>query len=168
MRPIGSATALHQVPLLLIVMPTPPSELSPTENSVKRDAQNAVVLPARPTVPLSALLSGQRWRMTARWIGLGIFMIGAVLLAYVFWQALVGFQNFTRPDYVSRQFTSVGGVDWASRIQAMVGVIASEVLRVLYLLLLGFFASAIATKGIQFFSASEAVIDEAVAVGIEE
>lgn len=135
---------------------------------VKRDAQNAVALPTRPTVPLSALLSGQRWRMTARWVGLGIFMIGAFMLGYVFWQALTGFQNFTRPDYFSMQFNRVAGDDWASRIQAMVGVIASEVLRVLYLLLLGFFASAIATKGIQFFSASEAVIDEAVAVGIED
>lgn len=154
-------------------MPTPsselskPSELSPAEQAVKRDAQKAVALPARPSVPLSALLSGQRWRMTARWIGLGIFMVGAALLAYVFYQALTGFQNFARPGYLTQQFNMTGDA-WPDKIQGMVAIVASEVMRVLYLLLLGLFASAIATKGIQFFSASEAVIDEAVAVGIED
>lgn len=156
-------------------MPTPSSELStserpeltPAEQMVKRDAQKSVALPSRPTVPLSALLSGQRWRMTARWVGLGIFLIGALLLAYVFWQALTGFQNFARPGYLTQQFNMTDDA-WPGKIQGMVAIISSEVLRVLYLLLLGFFASAIATKGIQFFSASEAVIDEAVAVGIED
>jgi hypothetical protein len=144
------------------------SELTPAEQKIKRDIQKSVQLPDRPTVPLSALLSGRRWRDTARWMGLAIFAIGALLLAYVFWQALAGFQNFTRPDYFSSQFENVGGADLPARIQGIVAVLAQEILRVLYLLLLGLLASAIATKGIQFFSASEAVIDEAVAVGIEE
>jgi hypothetical protein len=37
----------------------------------------------------------------------------------------------------------------------------------LYLLLLGFLASVMATKGIQLFAASEAIIDEAVVADLE-
>jgi hypothetical protein len=145
-----------------------PSGLTPAEQKMKRDMEKSVPLPDRPAVPLSALLSGRRWRHTARWLGLAIFIIGAALLAYVFYQALVGFQNFTRPDYLSLQFGRAADGEIADRIQGIVAIVSQEVLRVLYLLLLGLLASAIATKGIQFFSASEAVIDEAVAVGIEE
>lgn len=135
---------------------------------VKRDAQDAVALPTRPTVPLSALLSGQRWRMTARWVGLGIFMIGALMLGYVFWQALTGFHRFAQADYLATEFNKRAGDDPIHKVQTIVAIVSTEFLQILYLLLLGFFASAIATKGIQFFSASEAVIDEAVAVGIED
>jgi hypothetical protein len=41
-------------------------------------------------------------------------------------------------------------------------VLGSEVMRFLYLLLLGVLGSFIASRGIQFFAASESVIDEAV------
>ncbi len=146
----------------------PQPDLTPAEQKIKRDMERTVPLPDRPAVPLSALLSGRRWRDTARWLGLAIFVLGTALLAFVFWQALTGFQNFTRPDYFSQQFNQTTSTDLAARIQNMVAIVAQEILRVLYLLLLGLLGSAIATKGIQFFSASEAVIDEAVAVGIEE
>ncbi len=114
-------------------------------------------------VPRAALASGRRWRQAARWIGLGLFALGSALLGFVFVQALRGFQEFQRPDYLSQQFNRTAGDTWQSMVQAAVGVLASQVLSVLYLLLLGFLASAIASKGIQFFAASEAVIDEAVA-----
>lgn len=139
---------------------------APNPSTVPATTQIAV--PAQPvTVPLAALLSGRRWRHTARWVGMGMFLFGTLLLAFVFWKALTGFQNFTRPDYFSMQFNRVAGDDAASKIQGVIGVFGAEFMRVLYLLLLGFLASAIASKGIQFFAASEAVIDEAVTAGIE-
>ncbi len=46
-------------------------------------------------------------------------------------------------------------------------MLGAEFFRLLYLLLLGLLGSIIASKGIQFFSASESVIDEAV-VGMDE
>lgn len=121
----------------------------------------ALMSPVR--VPRAALTSGRRWRQTARWIGLALFFIGAALLGYVFWKALEGFQEFQRPDYLSQQFNRTAGDTWQSMIQSAVSVLGSQILSILYLLLLGFLASAIASKGIQFFAASEAVIDEAVA-----
>jgi len=121
----------------------------------------AMMSPVR--VPRAALTSGRRWRQASRWIGLGLFGVGASLLGYVFLQALHGFQEFQQPDYLSQQFNRISGDTWQSMIQAVVGVMGTQILSVLYLLLLGFLASAIASKGIQFFAASEAVIDEAVA-----
>lgn len=114
-------------------------------------------------VPRAALTSGRRWRQASRWIGLALFAVGALLLGFVFLQALRGFQEFQQPDYLSMQFNRTAGDTWQSMIQAGVSVLGSQILSVLYLLLLGFLASAIASKGIQFFAASEAVIDEAVA-----
>jgi hypothetical protein len=114
-------------------------------------------------VPRAALSSGQKWRQAARWVGLGLFIIGALLLGFVFQQALSGFQAFLQPNYLATRFNRPAGASIESTVQAVVGVVATEILRVLYLLLLGFLASAIASKGIQFFAASEAVIDEAVA-----
>ena len=123
-------------------------------------------------VALSRFLAGGKWRLVARWLGLGIFLFGAALLAWVFWQALTGFQNLLRPDYLSGQFNKTvalagDGMPGQAQIQAAAIVFSSEFLRVLYLLLLGFLASVIAGKGIQFFAASEAVIDEAVVGEVE-
>ena len=129
----------------------------------------AHAMPAQSvTVPLRALSSGRRWRDTARWIGLGMFLVGALLLAFVFWKAITGLNHFAQPDYLSGQFNRITGDDITSRVQATVVVFGKEFLSVLYLLLTGYLASAIASKGIQFFAASEAVIDEAVEAGIEE
>jgi hypothetical protein len=118
-------------------------------------------------VPVAALASGRRWRSTARLIGLALFGVGAALLGYVFWQAMNGFQAFSQPDYFSRRFTSLAGKEPVALAIGLVTAFGTEILRVLYLLLLGFLASALASKGIQFFAASEAVIDEAVAADIE-
>ena len=106
--------------------------------------------------------AGVRWRRTARWLGLAIFLFGAGLLAYVFWTALGGLQQFAQPDYLSNRINLNPGSSTASIVQTTVGVFGSEFLRVIYLLILGFVASAIAARGIQFFAASESVIDEAV------
>lgn len=99
---------------------------------------------------------------------MAIFVLGVFMLGYVFWSALKGFQGFSSPDYFSRQLETVAGAIWQDKLVKIVQIAAAEFLRVLYLLLLGYLAAAIATKGIQFFSASEAVIDEAVTAGIEE
>lgn len=113
-------------------------------------------------ITLSRFMAGGRWRLATRWLGLAIFIFGAGLLGWVFWQALSGFQNFTQPDYLSSQLRRVQGDGMAESVLAGIIVFGSEFLRVLYLLLLGFLASVIAGKGIQFFAASEAIIDEAV------
>lgn len=113
-------------------------------------------------ITLARFLAGGRWRVTSRWLGMGIFIFGALLLAWVFWQALSGFQNFTQPDYLSQQLRRVQGDGVGESVLAGIIVFGTEFLRVLYLLLLGFLASVIAGKGIQFFAASEAIIDEAV------
>ncbi|PQV63325.1 hypothetical protein B1R32_11352 [Abditibacterium utsteinense] len=106
--------------------------------------------------------AGMRWRGIARYLGLGIFVFGAALLFYVFLQALEGLQRFANPGRLNQDFNSVAGDTLPSVIQAVVSVFGTELLRVLYLFILGFIASAIAARGIQFFAASEAVIDEAV------
>src|SRR5688500_12538014 len=116
---------------------------------------------------LSAWLMGARWRHAARWLGLAIFLSGAVLLYYVFMEAWQGFQRFTEPDYLGEALKAVPLKDTAANVRAIVVILSSELLRVLYLLL-GFVASAIAARGIQFFSASEAVIDEAVVPDMAE
>jgi hypothetical protein len=125
------------------------------------------VLIERRRIALSALAAGGKWRLTVRRIGLALFTVGALLLAYVFWQAFTRIQNFSRPDYLSNQFNKVAGDGWQYQLQAIISTLGSEILYVLYLLLMGFLASAIASKGIQFFSASEAIIDEAVIGDIE-
>lgn len=104
--------------------------------------------------------AGRRWRHTARWLGLAIFAVGAGLLGYAFWEALKGFQHST-PHDVSDMLAGLSGKQGID-VRATVVTFGSEILRVLYLLLLGYLASAIASKGIAFFAASEAVIDEAV------
>jgi len=152
-----------------------PEPASPTRaNSVaggglaQSAPEHTTIVTERRTVPREARLSGRRWRRTSRWLGLIIFLMGAVLLAYVFVEALRGFQRFAQPDYLSMQLRQVEGGGWVEPLIAAVATFGSEFLRVLYLLLLGYLASAIAAKGIQFFAASEAVIDEAVTADIDE
>ncbi len=110
----------------------------------------------------AARSAGVRWRRASRWTGLLIFALGVALLAYVFSKALHALGQFSQPDYLSQQFNRIAGDSIQSSIQAAVVVFGSEFLRVLYLLILGFIASALAARGIQFFAASESVIDEAV------
>lgn len=117
---------------------------------------------------LQARQSGRRWRLATRWVGLLVFVLGASLLAYSFLQALHGFQQFTQPDSLSSKFNRVAGDGIPAQLAAGIIVIGAEVLRVLYLLLLGYFGSAIAAKGIQFFAASDSIIDEAIAAGTTE
>lgn len=137
------------------------SEVAVSSTPAPASPSPTLIPPVR--VPRAALASGRRWRQTARWIGLLMFGVGTALLGFVFLKALQGFQEFQRPDYLSQQFNRTAGDTWQSMIQSGVAVLGSQFLSVLYLLLLGFLASAIASKGIQFFAASEAVIDEAVA-----
>ena len=123
-------------------------------------------------ITLARFLAGHRWRLAVRWVGLAIFIFGAGLLGWVFWQALTGFQNLLRPDYLSSQFNTAvlragDGVIGQAQLQAGIVIVGTEFLRVLYLLLLGFLASVISSKGIQFFAASEAIIDEAVIGEVE-
>lgn len=110
----------------------------------------------------AARAAGQRWRRISRWLGLGIFVFGSLLLAYVFWQAFLGLQVYSHTDYLSSELNRLGGDTVQSTIVAIAAIMGRELLKVLYLLILGFLASAIAARGIQFFAASEAVIDEAV------
>ena len=142
---------------------------APEEIKERREPAEHIFVPrgAAQEAALARFLAGGKWRLAARWLGLAIFIFGALLLAWVFWQALVGFQNFARPDYLSNQLSRVQGDTPAAIIIANVVVFGTEFLRVLYLLLLGFLASVIAGKGIQFFAASEAIIDEAVVGDVE-
>lgn len=110
----------------------------------------------------AARAAGQRWRRISRWMGLAIFSLGALLLVYVFLQAFRGLNLYSNTDYLSEQLNVHGGDTIQSSIIGVGAVIGRELLKVLYLLILGFLASAIAARGIQFFAASEAVIDEAV------
>ena len=64
--------------------------------------------------------------------------------------------------YLFLQLRRVQGDGAGEAVLSGIIVFGSEFLRVLYLLLLGFLASVIAGKGIHFFAASEAIIDEAV------
>lgn len=125
---------------------------------------------ATPARPLAAqdprFLAGRRWRLAVRFLGLAVFLFGAGLLAWVFWQALAGFQNFTQPDYLAQQLQPAQNEAPERAILAGIVVFGTEFLRVLYLLLLGFLASIVAGKGVQLFMASESVIDEAVVAQI--
>lgn len=106
--------------------------------------------------------AGTKWRAISRYTGLGIFLFGVFLLGYVFLQALDGFKQFSDVGRLNSQFNSMAGDSVISSIQAVAAVLGKEILRVLYLFILGYIASAIAARGIGFFAASEAVIDEAV------
>ncbi|MDQ3813484.1 MAG: hypothetical protein M3347_05980, partial [Armatimonadota bacterium] len=77
----------------------------------EREPEHATVITERRTVPHEARVSGRRWRRTSRWLGLIIFLIGALLLAYVFFEALRGFQRFAQPEYLSSQLQRAQGSD---------------------------------------------------------
>lgn len=151
-----------------IIEPHREATLASCEGAPRSESHHTILREAA----LARFLAGGRWRLAARWLGLGIFLFGALLLGWVFWQAMTGFQNLLKPNYFSGEFNravtlSGDGVMGQAQLQAAVVVFGSEFLRVMYLLLLGFLASVIAGKGIQFFAASEAVIDEAVVGEVE-
>ena len=148
--------------------PTPAARVTAAPGGERASHEPATIVTERRTVPREARVSGRRWRRTSRWLGLIIFLIGALLLSYVFWEALRGFQRFAQPDYLSSQLRTAQGAGWVEPVIAGIAAFGSEFLRVMYLLLLGYLASAISAKGIQFFAASEAVIDEAVTADIDE
>ncbi|RYG57696.1 hypothetical protein EON80_27960 [bacterium] len=145
-----------------------PSQITPTSSPGVKDVEKTTFDNSEaPHVEARAELrvarrAGMRWRGIARWSGLGIFAFGTLLLIYVFWQALGALSRYSNPGRLNSDFNSVAGDTIPSVIQAVVTVFGTELLRVLYLLILGYIASAIAARGIQFFAASEAVIDEAV------
>ena len=145
------------------------SELKPSSTET---SPVATVVKERRVVSQEARQSGRVWRRTARWLGLVIFLIGALLLAYVFREALYGYARFTAADGFERAFgtrmSELPRGDYAGQIGFVVATFGGELLKVLYLLLLGYLGSAIAAKGIQFFAASEAVIDEAVVADVDE
>lgn len=130
------------------------------------------VVKERRVVSQEARRSGRIWRRTARWLGLVIFLVGAALLAYVFTQALYGYARFTSANGFEQAFGerlgSVAKNDYAGQIGYVIATFGGEILKVMYLLLLGYLGSAIAAKGIQFFAASEAIIDEAVVADVDE
>lgn len=106
--------------------------------------------------------AGQRWRRISRWSGLAIFAVGSLLLAWVFVKAAGNFARYSNSGYFSGRLNEVSGDTLESRLLGFLAVFGNELFQLLYLLILGFLASAIAARGIQFFAASEAVIDEAV------
>ena len=145
-----------EAPLKTMPSSSPPTETeTPTETSVVK-AANADARQAHRT--------GGRWRGVSRWLGLGFFVFGSGLLIYVFMQALAGLARLQQVGALNADFNkTVGQSDnIAVVVQGVVAVFGAEFLRVLYLLVLGFIASAITARGIQFFAASESVIDEAV------
>lgn len=110
----------------------------------------------------NAAIVGPRWRSASRVIGIVFFLLGALLLFYVFRQAMAGFDNFSKPDYLSLQMRRVQGDGFGENILAGIIVLGTEFMKIGYLLLLGFLGSIVMAKGIQFFAASESVIDEAL------
>ena len=144
-----------------------PSQIAPTASQTVEqttfDTERSEAHRAEVRAELRAARgAGMRWRRIARWLGLAIFLLGAALLFYVFYQALGAMHRYGDPGRLNADFNNVAGDTLPSVIQAVVTVFGTALLRVLYLLILGFIASAIAARGIQFFAASEAVIDEAV------
>ena len=145
---------------------------APESKPLSEVPSGATIVKERRIVPQEARKSGRVWRRTARWLGLIIFLIGALLLAYVFREALYGYARFTAADGFERAFgtrmSELPKGDYAGQIGFVIATFGGELLKVLYLLLLGYLGSAIAAKGIQFFAASEAIIDEAVVADVDE
>ena len=110
----------------------------------------------------AAMLTGRKWRRASRWIGLLVFALGALLMGWVFLQAIEHFRKLGDPGYLQFQINKIIGDPISQQVTAYVSVLGGEVTRFLYLLLLGALGSFIASRGIQFFAASESVIDEAV------
>ncbi len=142
---------------------SPPPQVSPQIAA----AETPIVDSHRETHRLEmrqARRAGGRWRNISRWLGLAFFVFGSALLIYVFLQALGGLARLAQPGALNAAFNKQAGnsTETASVVQAVIAVFGAEFLQVLYFLILGFIASAIAARGIQFFAASESVIDEAV------
>ena len=139
---------------------SPPSAAETLEAPIQSDPHRE----AHRLEMREARRAGLRWRRLSRWLGLAFFVLGAALLIFVFLQALGGLQRLSQLGALNRDFNQIAGnsTQTGAVVQAAVAVFGAEFLRVLYLLILGFIASAIAARGIQFFAASEAVIDEAV------
>ncbi len=135
---------------------SPPTNREPLAVDAQRETHRAEMREARR--------AGVRWRTISRWLGLAIFVFGSGLLIYVFLQALGGLARLQQVGALNADFNKIAGKSDNAAVvaQAIVAVFGAEFLRVLYLLILGFIASAIAARGIQFFAASESVIDEAV------
>ena len=131
------------------------------ETEPERDIAAPRFSEARRAEIRAAHRAGLRWRLTSRWLGLVIFVVGALLLAFVFKKAYDGFNLYSDPGRLQSQF-NMAGDGWEAKLQTIAAVLGAQVLQVAYLLILGFLASAIAARGIQFFAASEAIIDEAV------
>ena len=110
----------------------------------------------------AAMLTGRHWRRASRWIGLLVFTLGATLMGWVFLQAIAHFGKLGDNGYFQFQVNRIAGDGYEQKILAYVSVLGGEILKFLYLLLLGALGSFIASRGIQFFAASESVIDEAV------
>ena len=149
----------------IVYTETPPHLPPMSQSSPPTPIETPIVAPARETQRHEeARRTGLRWRRIARWLGLAFFLFGAALLIYVFLQALGGLSRLAQPGVLNADFNQIVGQSDkpAVIVQAVVSVFGAEFLRVLYLLILGYFASAIAARGIQFFAASESVIDEAV------
>ncbi len=136
---------------------SPPTKIeTPVAIDAHRETHRAEMREARR--------AGVRWRTISRWLGLAFFVSGSGLLIYVFLQALNGLSRLAQSGALNAEFNKQAGqsTETAKVVQAVVAVFGSEFLYILYLLILGFIASAIAARGIQFFAASESVIDEAV------
>ena len=108
------------------------------------------------------MLTGRHWRRASRWIGLLVFTLGATLMGWVFLQAIEHFRKLGDAGYIQFQVNKIIGTMLDEKVLAYVSVLGGELLYFLYLLLLGILGSFIASRGIQFFAASESVIDEAV------
>lgn len=152
----GASDERLSSPLSPAPLSTPPRQVVSARASANKGASRA------------ALLSGQRWRRAARWLGLLIFLIGAGLLAYVFVAAFKNLQRFSDPGALQFEINKIIGDPLSQQVTAYVSVLGGEALYFLYLILLGVLGSMIAGKGIQFFAASESVIDEAVVPGYDE
>lgn len=142
----------------------PRSSADLPERAAPRDREVSEA-PLRRTATASArnaAIVGPRWRSASRFIGIACFLLGALLLFYVFRQAMAGFDHFSKPDYLSLQMRRVQGDGFGENILAGIIVLGTEFMKIGYLLLLGFLGSIVMAKGIQFFAASESVIDEAL------
>ncbi len=143
-----------------------PSQLAASDAQTDAQPLEKTAFDGQTTLRADAVLgarrAGTQWRAISRYTGLGIFLFGVFLLGYVFLQALDGFKQFSDVGRLNGQFNSMAGDTLTSSLQAIAAVLGKEILRVLYLFILGYIASAIAARGIGFFAASEAVIDEAV------
>lgn len=144
--------------------------LAEASNSTASSTRSSEIAPRNETLrgtaysedARAAMLTGRKWRRASRWIGLLVFALGALLMGWVFLQAIEHFRKLGDPGYLQFQINKIIGDPISQQVTAYVSVLGGEVTRFLYLLLLGALGSFIASRGIQFFAASESVIDEAV------